>query len=388
MDAEYAVIGAGIIGSAIARELSFRSHDVLVIEKEDYLGMHQSGRNSGVLHSGITISPGTLKAKLCVEGNAIARMYCETHDIPITACGTLLVAKKKEEIPALEKLLDMGNMIGVPRLRLITRGELLEKEPYIEGAAALFSPTGAIIDSISFLESIVSEAQANHATFIYGREATGIRDQTIVTTTGEITAKHIINAAGLHADTLAHSAGMGKKYAIIPFRGDYYAIADAHLHSMVYQIPDLSFPFKGVHLARTTDGTVIAGPTATLSFGREAYDKQINYHDTLSMFASPQFWRLIAHPKFRALVKENLRISFSRIAFTDEIRKMYPTVHESDLVPYQSGIRAQLIGPQGQFCHDIIIERQEHQTHILNAVSPGLTSSLAFAKYVVDGLRE
>ena len=381
----FVIIGAGIIGSAVARELAGRSRgEVTVLEKETRLGEHASGRNSGVLHSGINQRPGTLKARMCVEGNRRARSFCREHGVNMEECGTLVVARNEREEEALRHLLDLGVRAGVQGLRLLDREELHQREPEVVGTRAMLSPNGAIVDSEGFLEAVADEAKALGAVFRMGAEVREVPGNRVITDKEEYPATHIINCAGLYSDKIAHMMGLGLDYRIIPFRGEYMELKNVNLNSMVYQVPDLRYPFLGVHLTKTVEGKVLAGPTAMLSFGRESYDKEIDFAETLSMLGTVNFWRLVFSWEFLKVAAHNARISFSDRAFLEEIRTLWPDASIKDIIPYRSGVRAQMVDHRGKMVDDMLVEFRENSTHVLNAVSPGLTSSLAFAEYVVE----
>ena len=273
---KYIIIGGGIIGSSIAREIRKRDlGDVVVLEKEPDLGYHASGRNSGVIHSGINQTPGLLKAKICVKGNRMLRDYCRENGIPMSECGTLVIGRDDEEIRILDKLMYMGKELEVPGLKIIDKTELREREPFSNGLVALLSPTGAIVDSKALLKTIAKEAESLGVKYQFGAEVREISDNGAIKTGEEtINADFIVNCAGLHADKIAHMMGVGLDYLIITFKGNYVKVP-VPINSMLYQPPDLRFPFLGVHLTKKIDGSVVAGPTATLSFGRENYDGKI-----------------------------------------------------------------------------------------------------------------
>lgn len=380
----YVVIGGGIIGSAIARELGLRgAGKVTVLEKESSVGRHASGRNSGVIHSGINQKPGSTKARMCVEGNRRLREYCVKHGIPMHECGTLVVARHERDMPVLDKLLSMGRECGVPGLTIIGPTELKEREPLASGKAALFSPTGAVVDSQALLKAVVSEAQASGVRYRYVHRVTGIKGTNISTTQGDINGDYVINCAGLYADKVAHMMGLGREYRIIPFRGEYMEVKNCDVRAMIYQTPDLRFPFLSIHLTREADGRVLAGPSAVLSFGRESYNKEWNWHETATMVLSRQFLGLITSASFLSVAFQNARTSMSKRAFHEQVCTLAPSVKLEDLSPASSGIRAQMVDSKGKMIDDILVEYREHSTHVLNAVSPGMTCSLAFADHVV-----
>ena len=385
----YVVIGAGIVGSSIARELSERgAGKVTVLEKEDHFGEHASGRNSGVLHSGINQKPGSLKARMAVEGNRRAREFCERHNVPFERCGTIVLVRNQQERDIVDTLIEMGDEAGVEGLRIIDRDELGEREPDVVANEALLSPNGSIVDSAGFLNAVVDEAKTFGAEFVTDAEVNAYArrgdQQAVLSTAGDFPADHVINCAGLHADRVAHMMGAGEGYLVIPFRGDYLEIKNLVCNSMVYQTPDLRYPFLGVHFTKTVDGEVLAGPTATLSLGREAYDKEIRWMESLKMIQHLPFWRLILSGEFMKLVAYNAKVSFVESAFLEEVQGLAPGVAQEDIQPYRSGIRAQMVDRAGKMVSEFIVEYHDDATHVLNAVSPGMTSAPAFAEAVVN----
>lgn len=384
---DFAIIGGGIIGSAIARELAKRKvGSVHVLEKEASLGCHASGRNSGVIHSGINQKPGSLKARMCVEGSRRLREFCGRHHVPMCDCGTLVTARTPAEVDVLEQVKRLGAACGVPDLQMLTAAQLKEKEPLAKGIAALFSPTGATVDSLALLNAVADDAQSMGVEYRLNSGVTAIEDRTIQTSTGRIRANYIINCAGLHADRIAHMMNIGRSYRIIPFRGEYWQVRGCKIQGMVYQPPNLRFPFLNIHLTRETDGRVLAGPNAVLALGREAYEKQWVWKEIPGILASRQFLRLLVRPEFLRLACQNLKTCLSQSAFFEQISSLVSNVRMEDLKPYRSGIRAQLVDSAGRMVNDILVERTPLSTHILNAVSPGMTCSLAFAEHIVNDL--
>lgn len=384
----YVIIGGGIIGTTIALELVRQgAGSVMVLEKEPSLGRHASGRNSGVIHSGINQKPGSLKAQMCVEGSRRLREYCRQKKVPMDECGTLVAARWPEEIKVLERLLAMGRESGVPGLEIIDETAFKKREPHAQGIAALFSPSGAVVDSLVLLNSLAEDARQGGVRFEFCRHVIQVDGHRIKARDGEWKADHLINSAGLYADEVAHMMGVGREYRVVPFRGEYFEVKEGSVRSMIYQPPDLRFPFLSIHLTRETDGRVLAGPSAVLAFGREAYEKEWKWREMTAMFASPQFLRLITNRAFLCMAFQNAKTSFSKQAFLRQIQSLVPGVKEEQLVPYRSGIRAQLVDSGGRFVDDLLVEFREGSTHILNAISPGMTSSLAFAEWVVNHLR-
>ena len=384
---EYVIIGGGIIGTAIGFEIaSRRLGNVTILEKEPSLGKHASGRNSGVIHSGINQKPGSLKARMCVEGSRRLREYCKKRGVPMNECGTLVVARNEKEMEVLERLLAMGKECGVDPLFIITEKELKSREPSAEGTAALFSPRGAAVDSLRLLEALSEDARGLGVEYKFNSRALRIDGGEIRTASETIPADHIVNCAGLYADKIAHLMGVGRQYRVVPFRGEYMEVKNCPVRTMIYQPPDLRFPFLSIHLTRETDGRVLAGPSAVLALGRESYEKEIKLNETFEMFFSPQFLKLLTNPAFLNLAAQNAKTCLSKRAFLKQIQSLVPGITLEQLVPYRSGIRAQMVDQKGHMVDDMIVEYRKDSTHVLNAVSPGMTSSLAFAEEVVSAM--
>ena len=315
------------------------------------------------------------------------REYCKEKGVALNECGTLVVSKTKEEEIILYSILGMGNEAGVKGLRIINKEELNEKEPKINGNKALFSPNGAIVNSRGLLETVVEEAKQLGAEFIFNENVVNIKNRVIITEKNEYKAEHIINCAGLYADKIAHLMGIALDCRIIPFRGEYKELKNAEINSMVYQPPDLRYPFLGVHLTKTIDNKVIAGPNAMLSLGRESYEKQINFEETIEMLETKNFWNLLISREFLKLLSKNAKTSFFDSAFIKEIKNLYPSAKEDDILPYKAGIRAQVVNREGKMIDDMRIYFEKNSTHVLNVVSPGMTSSFAFAEYVINKIK-
>ncbi len=378
-------MGAGIVGSSIAREILLkRLGSVVVLEKEASLGLHASGRNSGVIHSGINQKPETLKAKMCVEGNRLLREHCIKKGVPMNQGGTLVVARDQKELTVIEELLDLGKQCGVEGLEILNQEGLQKKEPDALGDHALFSPNGATVDSAKLLESVAHDAEENGAKFIFNSKITKIQGHYAVSDSEKYYGEHIINCAGLYADKIAHSMGIGKSYFIVPFRGEYYEIEGPRVNSMIYQPPNLKFPFLSIHLTKETDGKILAGPSAVISLGRESYKKEINIIESVEMFLRKNFWRLIFDKNFLSVAADNFKTSLFKGCFLKEAAKLAKGFSFDSVKPAKAGIRAQLVSNEGKLVNDILIEKGQYSTHVLNAVSPGMTCSLAFAKHVVD----
>lgn len=389
---DVAVIGGGIVGCALARELGKRFAEVLLIEKENSVGFHTSGRNSGVVHSGFNPKPGTLKAKLCVEGSKEIRQFCKERKIPWEQVGTYVVAVEENQLPLLYELKSRGDKNGVPGIEILPIEGVRKEEPNAVGIAALFSPTGAIVDSKALAQAIADDAKHLGVKLALGQEVMQIAEKAdaveLFTNDGVYAAQLVVNCAGLHADRLAHMVGVGKDYVIAPFRGEYFVVnrtGPPIIHSMIYPVPNPLVPFLGIHLTKTIAGTVLIGPNAVPAFGREAYQRMaFNLQDLAEMVCHKGVWN--AFVRNRALIRiawNEFRHSCSRRHFLKEASRLVKGLRLEDLtLGARVGIRPQLIKSDGHLVEDLVIETSLRSIHILNMISPGMTSALAFARWV------
>ncbi|HZE97579.1 MAG TPA: L-2-hydroxyglutarate oxidase [Planctomycetota bacterium] len=357
-----AIVGGGIVGLATAYAL--RDRKPVVFEKERGVGRHQTGHNSGVIHSGIYYKPGSQKAKLCVEGARLMREFCREHSIPHEICGKVVVATDDAEVPRLEELHRRATANGVPAER-IRPERLREIEPEARGIAALHVPGTGIIDYVAVARKL--------ATFVEVR--TGVR----VDDVRALKADLVINCAGLHSDRVARS-----RTKIVPFRGEYYTLKRPSLvRGLIYPVPDPAFPFLGVHFTRMVGGGVEAGPNAVLALQREGYRwSDIRVRDLLETLAYRGFHTL-ARRHWQMGLMEVWR-SWSRAAFLRSLQRMLPAVTMDDLEPGGSGVRAQALDPNGALVDDFRIERRPGQIHVLNAPSPAATASLAIGRHIAS----
>jgi L-2-hydroxyglutarate oxidase len=393
-----AVIGGGIVGCAIAREIKLRqpNKSVIVLEKEDRVGAHTSGRNSGVIHSGINQKPGSLKARLCVRGSTMLKDFCRKSRIPCEEVGTVVLARNDAESATIRELERRAKANGVPEVRIIDQRALSKIEPHAKAPEALISPSGAIVDSAQLVEGIATDAASNGVSLSLSAKVEKIidkGDELVLETPGpSFHTRFLINCAGLYADQVAWMMDAGRDYCVVPFRGDYYRLKPEKtflVNSMIYPAPNLELPFLGVHLTKRTDGSVIVGPNAALAFGREKYrDANINWHETLRMLFDMRFVRLITNLDFLRIAVKELRLSLSKKAFVKAAQMLVPAISEDDLVPDKSGMRAQLLDRNGHLVEDFLFERTDKSFHVLNAVSPGMTCALTFAEHVVSLISE
>ncbi len=385
------IIGGGIVGLSTALAVTQRHPrlKVAVLEKEDRLAAHQTGHNSGVIHSGIYYKPGSLKAQTCVAGAKALVAFCDMHGIPYERCGKVVVATTPAELPRLEELFRRGVANGVERMEMIGPERLRELEPHATGIKALHVPTTGIID---FPRVAQTYAQLVYAQGGEINTRCGVRkithvDGTLVLNTdgGEVRTKFLINCAGLLCDRIARMAGVPVDLQIVPFRGEYYTIAPQRrslVKNLIYPVPDPALPFLGAHFTRTIDGLVEAGPNAVLAFAREGYRKiDFVFADLKETLTFPGFWRM-AQKYWQTGMGEIYR-SYSKAAFLKALQRLLPELQDSDLQPGGSGVRAQAITTNGALVDDFMLTVAGPTLHVLNAPSPGATASLAIGQTIV-----
>jgi L-2-hydroxyglutarate oxidase LhgO len=386
-----AIIGGGIIGLAVGLEISRRFPRVhwLLLEKENRVGRHQSGNNSGVIHSGIYYKPGSLKARLCVSGAKAMIEFCREHGIPHEVCGKVIVATKPDELPRLEELGRRGEANGLAGVRCIGPEELREIEPHASGLCALLVPSTGITDYAAVCDKYAELAAAGG-----GNILTSIRvglkryldEMVIETNRGSFSSLSIINCAGLFSDRISRMAGDEPPVMIVPFRGEYYDLIPERselVRSLIYPVPDPQFPFLGVHFTRRISGRVDAGPNAVLALRREGYRRtDFSLPDVLSSLAFPGFWRMAAS-HWRSGITE-LQRSLSKSAFLCALQRLVPELRADDLTPGGAGVRAQALSPDGTLVDDFKFVRSARALHVLNVPSPAATASLVIAAMIVD----
>jgi L-2-hydroxyglutarate oxidase LhgO len=388
------IVGGGVIGCAMARHFSMSApnRSIALLEKEDVLAAHTSGRNSGVIHAGFNQKPTSLKAKFCVEGNRRLRAYCSNRRVKFEQCGTVVVAKNDAELGILEELEGRGMMNGTPGLRIVDQTGLHEVEPNASGEWALLAPTGSIVDSSGLVKAMAIEASSHGAKILTGLKVVACAETsegiTVRTKTGVFSCNLLINCGGLYADKIASMVGLAKNYRIIPFKGQYYRLKEnlqGIIKSMIYPAPNLEFPFLGVHLTKRVNGNVILGPNAVIAPGREAYSlSNANPKEIFDMVAFPGLLRGATNIKFLKLILRELQIAMSKRRFLDLARALVPAISGNNVVIDTAGIRAQLMNTRGELVEDFLIEWGKHSIHILNSVSPGMTCSMPFADYVFN----
>ncbi len=392
-DAEYdvAIVGGGIVGLSTAMELSGRyaGLGVVVLEKEAAIASHQTGHNSGVIHSGLYYRPGSAKAELAVQGADQIVAFCVEHELPYERCGKVVVASRASQVAGLEALERRGRENGVPGLRMMGREELQELEPYAAGVRALHVPSTGIVDyglvAAKYREILEGRGgEVRTATAVEGLSV-GVDGVEVRAGAEWLRARYVINCGGLRADQVQALTGERPSVRIVPFRGEYYELVAGRrglVRNLIYPVPDPTLPFLGPHLTRRIDGSVEAGPNAVLALSREGYRwRDIDLRDTWETVRYRGFQRL-ALRHWRTALREVQR-SVSKGAFVRSLQELLPGVEADDLVRAGSGVRAQALDEAGSLIDDFRIEEGERTIHVLNAPSPGATSSLTISSYIV-----
>lgn len=391
MTYDCAIIGGGIVGLATALTLLHQrpGSRVIVLEKEQDVALHQTGRNSGVIHSGIYYKPGSLKARMAREGNRSMRAFCSDHGIAFDICGKLIVATHVDEFLALENLFERARQNGLEAQRL-SPAEALEIEPHVRCVAALRLPSTGIVSYRAVaakLAELICEAggEISFDTHVQ-RVVERAGEQIVETTRGPVPARFVVNCGGLHSDRVARASGCEPGARIVPFRGEYYEVVPGKRHlvkALIYPVPNPAFPFLGVHFTRMIDGSVHAGPNAVLALAREGYRKtDFTLRDAMEAIGFRGFWKL-ARQHWDEGWRETVR-SFSRRAFVRSLQKLVPEITEQDVVPCAAGVRAQALRPDGSLVDDFLIVRGRQSLHVCNAPSPAATASLEIAREIVS----
>jgi len=392
LHSDFAVVGGGVLGLAVARELTLRhpGASICLLEAESRLAAHQTSHSSGVIHAGVYYEPGSLRARLCVEGSAVLREYCASRDIPVNVNGKLIVATSEAEIPRLDELERRGRGNGVERLSRIDGDEIDSIEPGAVGLAALHSPVTAVVDFSRVAESFASDLEEAGGSIHLGAAVTLVTSSkdglTLISSRGPVTAGRTLFCGGLQADRLAKLCGGADEPRIVPVRGGYLkarAGREDLVKGNVYPVPDPELPFLGAHLTRGFDGSLMIGPTAMVVGARDAYrPTRVRARDLYETAAWPGTLKLIGRNAGASL--KEIRNSFSKKALVEEARRLVPGLRLDDVEPGPSGIRAQALGRDGKLIEDFLIEKTESAVHVRNAPSPAATSSLSLARLIVD----
>jgi L-2-hydroxyglutarate oxidase len=386
------VIGGGVVGTAAAMAIQKTSDDVLVLEAENKLAAHQTGNNSGVIHSGLYYKPGSLKARNCVEGRTRLEAFCDERGVKYERCGKIVLATDESQLPALEELQRRGEANGLKGVRRLRAEEISDYEPSVKGVAALHVAETGIIDYTDVVEEYAKVVRENG-----GETVTGVKflsakrdgnELVLLTTAGEIRADYLVNCAGLQSDRVARACGVVPSVAIVPFRGEYYELREEKEHlvkNLIYPVPDPRFPFLGVHFTRMIKGGVEAGPNAVLAFKREGY-KFANFspRDVAGMFFYGGFWRMAA-THWRMGFGE-MRRSISKKTFVRSLQELIPEVTGDDVFRAGAGVRAQALERNGKLTDDFRIVEAERMVHALNAPSPAATASISIGEEIADVL--
>lgn len=398
MTYDIAVIGGGIVGAATLYKLQMRnpSLKIALIEKENLLADHQTGHNSGVIHSGLYYKPGSLKAKNCYKGRHELVAFAKEHNVKHDVCGKVVVATDEKELPHMDRIFKTGLENNIEGIEKISAEQVKEIEPYCESIGGIWVPVTGIIDFRGTTAKMVEIALAKNAEskLFLNHEVTDIKKgegtSTVVTSKGNIEAKNLIFCAGLQADRMAKKDGVQLKEKVVGFRGDYYELTDQGKHkikNLIYPVPNPDFPFLGVHFTRMTDGEIECGPNAVFTFKREGYGKtDFNFRDTADALSYSGTWKLF-FGNMRFGINEYRR-AFSKKLFLQTLQRMVPSLTMDDIRPGRSGVRAMLLKPDGDTKDDFRIESKDNSIHVLNAPSPAATASLAIGEYVAEMAEE
>jgi len=392
---DYCVIGGGIVGLATAMRLleTYPGSSLILLEKEEALGKHQTGHNSGVIHAGIYYPPGSLKAELCRKGADATKAFCQENGIRFDVCGKLLVATSALEVQRMEALHERSkqNTIEVQR---VSEGALKEREPNISGLGALFVPSTGIVSYADVCQAMGRRIKALGGAIRLSTRVTGIReaiDSVDIASAGENwQAKKLVVCGGLQSDRLAVLAGLSIEHRIVPFRGEYYRLPASKndiVRHLIYPVPDPALPFLGVHLTRMIDGSVTVGPNAVIGFAREGYPRlSFNVSDMADYALFPGFWKTVFANRGSAVTE--LRNSLWKPGYLEECRKYCPSLDLADLLPHEAGIRAQAVRRDGALIHDFLFAQTDRMLHVCNAPSPAATSAIPIAEMIVGRLAD
>lgn len=390
------IIGAGLVGLATAYYIKLSSPEikVLVIEKEAEIAAHQSGHNSGVIHSGIYYKPNSEKARNCIQGYNLLLDFAQKYSIPYEVCGKMIVATSKEEIPGLQNIYKRGLENGLEGLKILSKSEVEEKEPYVVGLSGIYVPQAGIINYVHVAQQLLKLfTQELGGEVVFMEEVKTIvsygHNSIIETTKEKYQTRKIVSCAGLHSDRITTMTEHRNDLRIIPFRGEYYKLKPEKeylVKNLIYPVPDPAFPFLGVHFTRMIGGGIEAGPNAVLAFKREGYEfSDFSLKDSMATLTWPGFWKIIA--KYGKTGMGEIYRSLSKSAFTKALQKLVPEIVENDLIPGGAGVRAQACDRNGNLIDDFNIIQNKSIIHVRNAPSPAATSCLAIGKSISDKIR-
>jgi len=393
---DFTIVGAGIVGLSTAYKLSLAlpSAKILILEKENQVAAHQTGKNSGVIHSGIYYKPGSYKAKNCIDGRHQLVEFCTDNEVAIDICGKVIVASDESELQRLDAIYERGLENGIEGLSKIGVEELAEIEPYVKGVAALNVPCAGIVDYAGMCRKLQERIEASGGVLAFNEEVTQVKTEKekliIKTKNNSFESNYLVNCAGLYCDKVAKSAGVKSPIQIVPFKGEYYELkpeAEYLVNHLIYPLPHKDFPFLGVHFTRMALGGIECGPNAVPVFKREGYNKlSFDMDEAVEMMNFPGFWRL-SFQHWRMGMDEYHR-SLSKNAFVKGLQKLIPSVKKEHLKVAPSGVRAMALKPNGEILDDFYFEVADRQIHVLNAPSPAATAGLAIGDEIVKKLQE
>lgn len=392
---DYIIIGGGILGLSTAMQLirAYPDKKMLLVEKEDGPARHQTGHNSGVIHAGVYYTPGSLKARFCLEGNIATKAFCDEHGIAYDECGKLLVATNDLEMQRMQALWERTEANGLER-HWLTAEELREREPNITGVGGIFVPSSGIVDYAQVAAAMGREFEAAGGEIRYSTAVTGLKESTnevvVSTSQGDFSSRYMVSCSGLMADRVVRMLGVEPGFTICPFRGEYFRLPAQHnqiVNHLIYPIPDPSMPFLGVHLTRMIDGSVTVGPNAVLAWKREGYRKtDISFSDTLAM---------LRHSGIRQVLKDNLRPglfelknSLYKKGYLELVQKYCPSLTLADLEPYPAGVRAQAVSNDGKLVDDFLFVNTPRTVNVCNAPSPAATSAIPIGAHIVEKVKQ
>ncbi|WP_346795652.1 L-2-hydroxyglutarate oxidase [Halomonas sp. Bachu 37] len=391
---DFIIIGGGILGMSTAMQLqqAYPDKRLLVVEKESGPARHQTGHNSGVIHAGVYYTPGSLKARFCLEGNRATREFCERHNVDYDICGKLLVATSALERQRMEALWERTATNGLER-QWLEAGELREREPNITGVAGIFVPSSGIVDYAAVTRAMAAEFTRLGGEIRYGAEVTALeerREELVVTTSDDtFTSRYLVSCSGLMADRVIRLLGKDPGFTICPFRGEYYRLSERHdriVNHLIYPIPDPAMPFLGVHLTRMIDGSVTVGPNAVLALKREGYRKQdVSLRDMGQMLSHPGILKVLGKHLKPGLTE--MKNSFYKRGYLALVQKYCPSLNESDLTPYPAGVRAQAVSWDGKLVDDFLFVNTRRSVNVGNAPSPAATSALPIGAHIVEQVK-
>ena len=392
---DFIIVGAGIVGLSTAYKLSLSFPDahILVLEKENRVAAHQTGRNSGVIHSGIYYKPGSYKALNCRDGRHQLVDFCQQHDVAVDVCGKVIVATDESELSRLDGIYQRGLENEIEGIAKIDTKELKEIEPHVYGVGAINVPCAGIVDYAGMCEKLRELLEAGNGKVAFDQKVEKIEkgeaELTVTTTTDTFTGKYLVNCSGLYSDHVAQSAGVKSPVQIVPFKGEYYELkpdAEFLVRNLVYPMPNPEFPFLGVHFTRMALGGIECGPNAVFVFKREGYGKfAFDFKEGLEALSFPGFWKMASEHWLMGL--DEYRRSYSKWAFVKGLRKLIPAVRMKHLQPSPSGIRAMALQPNGEILDDFYFEVADQQIHVLNAPSPAATAGLAIGDEIVKKVK-